>query len=94
MLQYAFEIAPVVLALWAMQLIGSTKTNDRVLGSIAFRLVAISVCLALVVAQTSWHAVVMAGGLEDTVWVNSIWTVFNTGVMICFIWIYRKRPLQ
>lgn len=86
MFHYVFEALPVLLAIFAAvscskRYAQARRYRDRI-GLVG----AVFASILLTIAQTSWWvASLIEKRLEDTVFTNYVWTVFNTIVMLIFI---------
>lgn len=92
-IQHVFQLLPVALAcisaiLCAYRVTGERRRSDRLAMTVA-----VLCSLLLVVAQTSWWSTyLIEGNLLGTVFANSVWTIFNTLVMVTFIILAYPRP--
>lgn len=84
---FIFEFLPVVLAAMAVVLCGlrysaECKTSVRVP-----MLLGVICGLLLIIAQTSWWTSIRVEGLTvGTAFADALWTLFNSLVMSCFIY--------
>ena len=86
-----FDLVPVALAVYCLFSSAiSFPTKRRKLDKAITILSAISAIL-LIFAQTSWWTNALTGTLQGTVFANSIWSIFNSTVMIIFILFSRTR---
>lgn len=86
MLEYVFELVPVVLALVAAVTCASRYSRERRRSDRIVMVLGVVCSILLIFAQTSWWtSYVLQGNLVGTKIANVIWTVFNTLVMISFI---------
>ncbi len=86
MFQYVFEALPVLLSILAAVFCSRKYTQER-RSQDRFGLIgAVVASILLTIAQTSWWvASLVEKRLEDTIFANYVWTVFNTIVMLVFI---------
>lgn len=91
-MRYLFEIFPLILAIVAIY--ACTRRYQearRHTDKITFILAIISATL-LIVAQLTWlWQYFILGDLLGTWISNSIWTLFNSIVMVCFIYMALAR---
>jgi len=93
MLNYLFQLLPIVLAIIAAISCSYRYTQDRRKYDRWAMLLAVLSSILLIVAQTSWWATyILNNSLQGTELANFIWTAFNSLVMICLIMI--SRPWQ
>jgi phosphotransferase system glucose/maltose/N-acetylglucosamine-specific IIC component len=86
MFQHIFEALPVLLAILAAVSCSKKYTQVRHHRDRAGLIGAVIASILLTIAQTSWWvASLVEGRLEDTIFANYVWTVFNTIVMLVFI---------
>lgn len=86
MFQYVFEALPVLLAIFAAVFCSRKYTQERRYRDRLGLIGAVIASILLTIAQTSWWvASLIEGRLEDTIFANYVWTVFNTIVMLVFI---------
>jgi hypothetical protein len=63
------------------------RLRDKIINAMS-----IGSAVLLIVAQTSWYTTsVILNRLEDTVYINTVWTVFNSLVMVLIILISLPR---
>ena len=80
------ELVPVALALVAIAVCSRRLFSDRRKANKRTLIMAIIASSLLVVAQLSWWKLfAIDNKLQDTVWVNAVWTAFNSLVMLTFI---------
>ena len=86
MFQYVFEALPVLLAIFAAVFCSRKYTQERRHRDKVGLIGAVIASILLAIAQTSWWvASLVEKRLEDTIFANYVWTVFNTIVMLVFI---------
>ena len=86
MFQHVFEALPVLLAIFAAVFCSRKYTQERHHRDRFGLIGAVIASILLTIAQTSWWvASLVEKRLEDTMFANYVWTVFNTIVMLIFI---------
>ena len=86
MFQYLFEALPVLLAIFAAVFCSRKYTQARRHRDRLGLIGAVIASILLTIAQTSWWvAALIEKRLEDAIFANYVWTVFNTIVMLVFI---------
>lgn len=86
MINYFFQLSPVILAIIAAISCSYRFAKDRRKHDRLAMLLSVVSSLLLIVAQTSWWVTyAIEGNLLGTVFANNIWTVFNSLIMICLI---------
>jgi len=86
MLNYFFQIVPIILGVIAVLACSYRATKDRRRSDRIAMLLSMVASLIMIVAQTSWWVTyAIEGNLLGTVFANHLWTVFNSLVMIIFI---------
>jgi uncharacterized membrane protein len=86
MFHYVFEALPVLLAIFAAVFCSRKYTQERRYRDRFGLIGAVIASILLTIAQTSWWvAALIEHRLEDTIFANYVWTVFNTIVMLVFI---------
>lgn len=85
MFQYVFEALPVLLAIFAVVFCSRKYTQERHYRDRFGLIGAVIASILLTIAQTSWWVASLEERLEDTIFANYVWTVFNTIVMLVFI---------
>lgn len=86
MFQYLFEALPVLLAIVSAVFCSIKYTQARRHRDRFGLIGAVIASILLAIAQTSWWvAALIEKRLEDTIFANYVWTVFNTIVMLVFI---------
>ena len=84
---FIFELLPVALATVAVILCG-LRYSSECKRSVRIPMLMGGACgLLLIVAQTSWWSSIRIEGLPfGTAFADGIWTLFNSIVMACFIY--------
>ena len=86
MFQYVFEALPVLLAIVSAVFCSIKYTQERRHRDRLGLIGAVIASILLTIAQTSWWvAALIEKRLEDAIFANCVWTVFNTIVMLVFI---------
>ena len=86
MFQYVFEALPVLLAIFAAVFCSKRYAQERRYRDRIGLVGAVFASILLTIAQTSWWvASLVEKRLEDTIFANYVWTMFNTIVMLVFI---------
>jgi hypothetical protein len=81
-----FELLPIGLALIAIMMSSIMYTKTRRKYDKVRTLFGMVAAALLIVAQSSWYvAYVIMGDLQDTVFANVIWTLFNCVTMLLII---------
>ena len=95
MFHYVFEALPVLLAIIAAVFCSKRYAQERRYRDRVGLIGAVIASTLLTIAQTSWWiAVLVDKRLEDTMFANHVWTVFNTLVMLIFINMGVSRKLK
>ena len=95
MFQYVFEALPVLLAIFAAVFCSRRYSQERRHRDKVGLIGAVVASILLAIAQTSWWvASLVEKRLEDTIFANYVWTVFNTIVMLIFINMGLPRKLK
>ena len=85
MFHYVFEALPVLLAIFAAVFCSKRYAQERRYRDRIGLIGAVAASILLTIAQTSWWAAsLVEKRLEDTIFTNYVWTVFNTIVMFVF----------
>lgn len=85
---FVFEMLPVVLAAIAVVLCSLRYSSECKRATRIPMLMGAVSGLLLIVAQTSWWSSIRIEGLPfGTMFADGIWTLFNSIVMACFIYI-------
>ena len=80
------ELFPVGLALVAIATSSIMYNRTRRKYDKVRSLFGIIIAVVMIIAQTSWYTTsVIMGKLEDTVFANALWTIFNSLTMILII---------
>lgn len=93
MFRALLELGPIVIAVFAtltssQNYIRANKAGKRYTRMIA--ILSMVSCIMMIVAQSSWYVlVVVMNSLEDSVYSNYLWTVFNCLIMILIILINK-----
>jgi|LakMenEpi03Aug12_release.lakeMendotaPanAssembly.Ray.scaffolds.fasta_scaffold508818_3 hypothetical protein len=93
MFRAILELGPIVIAVFAtltasFNYIRANKAGKRYTRMIA--MLSMISCIMMIVAQSSWYVlVVVMNSLEDSVYSNYLWTVFNCLIMILIILINK-----
>lgn len=93
MFRALLELGPIVIAVFAtltssLNYIRANKAGKRYTRMIA--ILSMVSCIMMIVAQSSWYVlVVVMNSLEDSVYSNYLWTVFNCLIMILIILINK-----
>lgn len=86
------ELVPLLLAFPAVFYAGTRYAKLRRLRDKVINAMSIGCAVLLIVAQTSWYTTtVILNRLEDAVYINTVWTVFNSLVMVLIILISLPR---
>ena len=84
--QVFFEFLPVGLAVIAAFMMSCHYQTFRRFQDKLVCLVSVFACGLLIIAQTSWYvSAVIEQDLSGTFFANTIWTLFNSLVMISYI---------
>ena len=95
MFQHAFEALPVLLAIFAAVFCSRRYSQERRHRDKVGLIGAVIASILLAIAQTSWWAAsLVEKRLEDTIFANYVWTVFNTIVMLIFMNMGLPRKLK
>ena len=95
MFQHVFEALPVLLAILAAVFCSRKYTQERRHRDGLGLTGAVIASILLTIAQTSWWvAALIEKRLEDAIFANYVWTVFNTIVMLVFINMGVPRKLK
>lgn len=95
MFRAILELGPIVIAVVATLIssfnyIRANKNGKRYTRMIA--IISMISCIMMIVAQSSWYVlVVVMNSLEDSVYSNYLWTVFNCLIMILVILINKPN---
>jgi len=86
MVNYFFQIVPIVLAIVSVLACSYRASKDRRKSDRIAMLLSMIASILLIIAQTSWWVTyAIEGDLLGTVFANHVWTIFNSLVMIIFI---------
>ena len=86
MLNYIFQILPILLAVVAILACSYRASKDRRKTDRAAMFMSMLASAMLIIAQTSWWVTyAIQGDLLGTDFANTIWTIFNSLVMFIFI---------
>ena len=95
MFQHVFEAFPVLLAIFAAVFCSRKYAHEQCHRDRFGLIGAVIASILLTIAQTSWWvASLEEKRLEDTIFANYVWTVFNTIVMLVFINMGVSRKLK
>lgn len=84
---FIFELLPAALAAIAVILCGLRYSSECKRSVRIPMLMGVACGLLLIVAQTSWWSSIRIEGLPfGTAFADGIWTLFNSIVMSCFIY--------
>lgn len=93
MLRALLELGPIVIAVVAtltssLNYIRANRAGKNYTRMIA--MLSMVSCIMMIVAQSSWYVlVVVMNSLEDSVYSNYLWTVFNCLIMVLIILINK-----
>jgi hypothetical protein len=89
MFRAILELGPIVIAVFATITSSLNYVRANKEGNSYTRMIAILSmvsCIMLIVAQSSWYVlVIVMGSLEDSVYSNYLWTIFNCLIMVVVI---------
>lgn len=93
MLRALLELGPIVIAVVATLISSLNYIRANRAGKNYTRMIAMLSmvsCIMMIVAQSSWYVlVVVMNSLEDSVYSNYLWTVFNCLIMVLIILINK-----
>lgn len=92
MWRYIFEIFPIILAFIAIYSCSRRFYETRRRTDKITLILAIVSSILMIIAQSTWlWQYFVIGDLMGTWIANTIWTVFNGTVMVCFIYMSSVR---
>lgn len=87
MVQFIFQLVPVILAVIAIYSSVRRFVEDRRATVKTSMIMAVVLSMLMIVAQLSWSwTYLVEGNLIGTWFANTIWTIFNGSVMVYFIY--------
>jgi hypothetical protein len=93
MFRALLELGPIIIAVFATLTSSLNYIRANRAGKTYTRMIAMLSmvsCIMMIVAQSSWYVlVVVMNSLEDSVYSNYLWTVFNCLIMILIILINK-----
>jgi hypothetical protein len=92
LIRILFEIMPIFLATLALLYCGMQISNETTLSGKLFFMIACINCILLMTAQVSWTWTVYVGDTIGTLFADYTWTVFNSLVMISYLFATNKTP--
>lgn len=90
-----FELLPVVLAVIVVILCGLRYSAECKRSIRVTMLMGVICGLLLITAQTSWWTSIRVEGLQfGTAFADALWTMFNSLVMACFIYLALPKDVS